>query len=138
MRLKYPYELIKSLLFLQPNTVSIFTKEHASIPLSPILIELQPPPPPQSIYATEHNNFHIFFFEKYPIAFLQICIPNNGLKWHNPAPYVYFSKSRLTPPPPPLSHIHTYPPFSISPSFFRSAQCNPSYPTNRSNTPNRV
>ena len=71
--------------------------------------------------------------------FLWICIPNVGLKSHNPAPYVFFSKSRLTPPPlPPVSHLHTYPLFSISPSFFRSGLRNPSYPTIRYNTPNRV
>ena len=88
---------------------------------------MQPPPPSLlSIYAAEHNIFPSFFFlETYPIPFLRICIPDVGLKSHYPAPCVFFfKKSCVWPPPPLLSHIHTYPPFSISPSFFRSGLSN--------------
>ena len=83
----------------------------------------------------EHNNFSSFFLKTYPIPFLRICIPNIGLKSHNPAPFVFF-KAALTPPPPPAksrTYIPTFLKIQISSSFFQSSLSNPSYPTNTSN-----
>ena len=96
--------------------------------LSPIFNRAAPPPPPGVIYAAEHNNFPIIFFLRNisnPIS------SNVGLKSHNPDPWLFFfSKSR------PPSQIHTYPPFSISPTSSEVAYViHPLYPTN---TPNRV
>ena len=55
----------------------------------------------------------VVFFKPYPIPFLRICISNVGLKSHTPAPYIFCSKSRLTPPPPPnFSRSIYHPPSS--------------------------
>ena len=60
----------------------------------------------------------LFFLRNISHAISSNCIPNVGLKSHNPAPNVFFFQSRVyppppPPPPPPLSHIHTYIPIFL-------------------------
>ena len=66
------------------------------------------------IYATEHNNFPSFFLRNISHPISSNLHTNVGLNSHNPYSlcYVFFFKVTFTPPPTPLSRIHTYSHFS--------------------------
>ena len=92
---------------MQPNTF-LFVRRSYQHTSPPHLIELQqPPPPPYHHHQLMRQSTIVslvLFLEDIQSHFFRICIPNVGLKLHNPTPFFSFN--------PPLSHITSYHHFS--------------------------